>query len=160
MNHGPKTFRFRVISSFFPTIVHSLTAKLSCELATLRFARNKHVKRMSVCQGCLHKLVSNNVRKVINLETCKFAHCFVPIPSTMQLQMWEASKARQSVASSFCTKLWCQTLVKQCAKSAQPRDLKFCTHSFIPTFYTVNSKVRCERSETKRSKLTMCQNMM
>jgi len=45
MNHSPKTLRFLVMPSFFPTLVHPLTAIQEALMracyASLRFARNK-----------------------------------------------------------------------------------------------------------------------
>ena len=49
----------------------------------------------------------------------------------MQVQIWAASEARQSVASSQYE----YTCLKQCVETTERRDLKFCTH-----FYTYHSQ--------------------
>ena len=68
----------------------------------------------------------------------------------MQVRMWEASEARQSVASS--------QYEYTCIKLHNVRELSNVkiwnfAHIFIPTIYNENVKMSGERGETKRNEL-------
>ena len=97
---------------FIPTI-YNASSKMGCERSETKLSE-------LAIWTYMYQIMCENYLT----HRFEILHTSSYLPSTMQVQRWLPSEARQSVASLQYE----YTCIKQCVRTTQRRDLKFCTH--------------------------------